>query len=141
MNTIFGIIFSNGAGESAELAIEAGTNKLYLRTTNGGQWSTWVRVDAQRKATGELDETVWESQEAKRADIANKLATPVSITFTGGAKGSVSFDGSQASLTCDLNVDDAINAALNAQSGDTNVQKMISDAISSHVREWHVQPD
>jgi len=101
MNTIFGIIFSNASGESAELGIESGTNHLYARTTTDGNWSAWVRVDARRKASGALDESVWETEEAKRAQTAMRLSHPMTMRFEGDVLGSVSFDGS-GDVTCSL---------------------------------------
>ena len=115
VNTVFGIIFSNATGESAELAIESGTLHVLVRATSGGMWSEWKRIDISRSLTGELEGTVQEAATARMAHAARKLATPVRISFTGDIAGAVSFDGTAPDVKCQVSgVTSAIDAAIAA---------------------------
>ena len=74
MDTVFGIIFSNAAGESAELAIESSTLHVLVRATTGGIWSEWKRIDISRSLTGELEGTVQEAAKRIREAVAELKA-------------------------------------------------------------------
>lgn len=96
-----------------------------------------------------------EVEKATVAEKAYRLASPMTITFTGDAQGAVSFDGSgnvTATLSVrngSVDVSDLVNDSLNALIRDKNsilmkkVQSMIDEAISYHVNKsgWHVSQD
>ena len=73
-----------------------------------------------RGADGSLTEAVMECVTARQAQ---KLRTPMRITFSGDVTGTVSFDGS-GDVSCSLSASAAINAALSA-------------AMDEHVRKYH----
>jgi hypothetical protein len=118
---VFGLDFKNNSGEAMQFAVDTDTEHVKIRVTKNGQWTTWQRIDVKRKASGELDETVFE---AKRAETADKFSTPVRLNFSGAVSGSLIFDGS----TKDMNVNLSVGAA---------VSNAISSAISSHVSQYH----
>ncbi|MDR1685200.1 MAG: hypothetical protein LBR82_01960 [Desulfovibrio sp.] len=106
--------------EDIQVHVDAADCTVYARSTAtgaGGQWSAWRRLDTKRLPNGTLDETVKRTEEADRADKADKFTTPVTITFTGDIAGSLTFDGATQKITCHLTVPGvpaAIQAAINA---------------------------
>ena len=68
----------------------------------------WKRADVERGADGSLTEAVMECVTARQAQ---KLRTPMKITFSGDVTGTVSFDGS-GDVSCSLSASAAINAAM-----------------------------
>ena len=99
-NQIFGFMITSASGESAQIGVEAGTNSLYVRTTQGGAWKPWTLHSLARNANNEITEKVLSSA---HSETTNKLVKPVKITFSGGVTGSVSFDGS-SDVTCSLSL-------------------------------------
>lgn len=85
---LFGISFRNpDTGEEAQLGLETGTNQLYVRSTRGGDWSAWEKV-------------------------GGKWAAPLTLQLTGAVTGSLSFDGSEGTLSWPLaQGDDAMDEA------------------------------
>lgn len=80
---LFGISFRNpDTGEEAQLV-----NQLYVRSTRGGDWSVWEKV-------------------------GGKWAAPLTLRLTGAVTGSLSFDGSEGTLSWPLvQGDDAMDEA------------------------------
>lgn len=116
---LFGLTFKCN-GETAQIRI-ANDLRLEFRITQNGEWQAWKRADVERAADGSLAEAVMESVTAKQAQ---KLRTPMKITFEGDAAGSVAFDGS-ANVTCSLSMNaDVVNRA-------------VDSAVSEHVRRYH----
>lgn len=116
---LFGLTFKCG-GETAQIRI-AENMQLQFRITENGEWKAWKRADVERAADGSLAEAVMESVTAKQAQ---KLRTPMKITFEGDASGSVTFDGS-ANVACSL----SMNADV--------VNRVVDAAMSEHVRRYH----
>ena len=115
---LFGLTFKC-SGETAQLRV-TDTMQLQFRATKNGEWQAWKRADVERGADGSLTEAVMECVTARQAQ---KLRTPMKITFSGDVTGTVSFDGS-GDVSCSLSASAAINAALSA-------------AMDEHVRKYH----
>lgn len=115
---LFGLTFKCG-GETAQIRV-TDAMQLQFRATRNGEWQAWKRADVERGADGSLTEAVMESVTARQAQ---KLRTPMKITFSGDVTGAVSFDGS-GDVSCSLSASAAINAAL-------------SSAMDAHIRKYH----
>ena len=126
-----GFVVSN-ATEKMEIAIcndpDPDLNNIVkVRTTFNGAWSPWRRIDTKRKGNkdnGDLDETVFQAENANKAKVADKLSSSVKIFLRGEVIGEFAFDGSQREVTCNV----------------TGVQKLIDDAIAAHVKKYHTSP-
>lgn len=116
---LFGLTFKCN-GETAQIRITEDM-QLQFRITENGEWQAWKRADVERAADGSLAEAVMESVTAKQAQ---KLRSPMKITFIGGATGSVTFDGS-SDVTCSLSVDTGTLTGL------------VNSALDEHVRKYH----
>ncbi|MFR8275763.1 MAG: hypothetical protein ACLU98_05275 [Desulfovibrio fairfieldensis] len=120
---LLGIVVNN-ASEKMELAVDNETGHVKIRFTDKGAWSAWQRIDVKRKGNadnGELDEAVYEATTAKTAQTAKKLASPITISFSGDVSGTVSFDGGSEKATCNIS---GVTSAINA-------------AMASHVERYH----
>ena len=125
---LYGLHFVSDAGEALQIRVDTNDCSLHVRSTNKGAWGTWRRLDVQRNADGTLNAEVAKAARATSADTAVKLAKPIKITFTGGASGSATFDGSKENVSCSL--------AINQQ----DVSGPINKAISDHVKQHHYTP-
>lgn len=114
---LFGLTFKCN-GETAQIRI-ANDLRLEFRITQNGEWQAWKRADVERAADGSLAEAVMESVTAKQAQ---KLRTPMKITFEGDAAGSVTFDGS-SDVTCSLSIN--------------GMSDIVNSALDEHVRKYH----
>ena len=121
MKMVFGLFFTNDSGEKMQFTVNTETGEVKINVTQGGQWQGWQRIDVKRKASGELDETVFQ---AKRAETADHFSTPIAISFDGAATGQLQFDGSVKTVGVSLGVGHATHSA-------------ISSAISAHVDQHH----
>ena len=121
---LFGILFRNpDAGECAQLGLETGTNHLYVRTTTGGDWSSWERVDGSGDASGSVI----------MSQMALKWSAPLTLQLTGAVTGSVSFDGSEGSVECAVTSNgDALD-----QGGVEDIARRIAgELIKEHERRY-----
>ena len=121
---IFGLQFKSDTGETAEIVIDTESMQLKFRATEGGEWRDWKRADVDRTPDGTLNEVVFETASAKKAEVANKWTNPVTVMFTGGAVGSVTLDGSEEKLSVNLDTSGPIEAAVNS-------------AMDIHLKRYH----
>lgn len=128
----FGFVVENEA-EKMEIAIcndhDPDLNNIVkVRSTFNGAWSPWRRIDTKRKENkddGALDETVFQAENANKANTADKFSSAVKVIFNGDVVGSFSFDGSSNEVTCNIK----------------GVQTRIDEAIAEHVKKYHTRPD
>lgn len=85
VNAAFSLLVEKHAGYSQTFTDYSGSPKVYKRNKVGTTWETWFRiyssVDPQPNING-------------NAGTATKLATPRTVSFSGAATGSYSYDGS-----------------------------------------------
>lgn len=146
----YGLQFNTSEGECMQVVINTAGLQVYARTTSGGIFGVWEYICGPSEGSDTL-----EVEKAAVAERAYRLASPMTIAFTGDAQGSVTFDGSQ-NVTATLSVRNGstdvsglVNDAISAIIEDKNsvltkrVQAMIGDAIDYHVNKsgWHVSQD
>lgn len=96
---LFGILFRNpDTGTCAQLGLETGTHHLYVRSAENGAWSAWERIDG-GGGTSKPGGGSSSSTTTIMANAALRLATPLTLTLTGDAAGSVAFDGSEGAVS------------------------------------------
>lgn len=117
----YGLHFTNDSGVRMQVAVNTSNGHTFLRSCLNGQWGGWRRIDVERNSDGTLNEEVAVATTAKSADAAGRLKYPMKITFTGGATGEASFDGSM-DIECALAV---------------NQGAQIQAAIDDHVNKYH----
>lgn len=93
----YGLHWKASDGTPLQIRIETRTMEMWARSCpRGGEWTAWRRLDVYRKADGTLDEVVAQATNAKNADTATRLATPVTINLNGEVVGSGIFDGANS---------------------------------------------
>ena len=100
----YGLNFASSMGESIQLIVDIDSLVVEARSTIGGEWQPWRRLDTQRNADGSLAEAVASTISAQRADRADRFSTPVKVNFTGDVSGTLEFDGSSQEITCNLSI-------------------------------------
>jgi hypothetical protein len=118
---LYGLTFDSDMAEDIQVHVDAKDCTVYARSTTGGGWSAWRRLDVKRLPDGTLDEKVNRTVGADKADKADRFTTPVTVTFTGDIAGELSFDGATQKITCNLTVPGVPEA----------IQKAINKAVAS----------
>ena len=121
----YGLNFSSDMGESIQLIVDLESLAVEARSTTGGEWREWRRLDTRRNADGSLNETVAGAISAQYAERADKFSQPVKVTFTGDISGALEFDGSERNITCNVTIPGVPAAILQA------IQNAIQNAIPS----------
>ena len=131
---VFGLQFTNDSKQKVELAIDVATLQLKYRVNSGSGWSAWKRADVDRNVDGSIASTVAHASRAGRADTADAFTTPVTVTFTGGASGTMVLDGSRNKMDVALALGDfmAGNNSVGAA-----VQQAISAKMDQHIQSHH----
>ncbi len=149
----YGITLKTTKGEACQVALNSGNLCLYVRVTAGGVWGKWYYLcGPSGTALGDGGEGSSEGKVAL-AEKAYRLASPMSIAFTGEVTGQVVFDGSE-NVTCPLKTglnDTMIVDAVNASLADQNsplfksierivasiIDTKIESALRQHTIDWH----
>lgn len=104
MALLFGILFRNpDTGTCAQLGLETGSNNLYVRSMEKtGGWSDWERIGG--GGSSSTTTPVTPASPTTTANAALRLVSALTLSLTGDASGSVSFNGSEGRVSLPVTV-------------------------------------
>lgn len=107
MALLFGILFRNpDTGTCAQLGLETGSNNLYVRSMEKtGGWSDWERIGGSGGGSSSTTTPTTPAPPATTtANAALRLVSALTLSLTGDASGSVSFNGSEGRVSLPVTV-------------------------------------